>query len=146
MTGAAPLGRLLAIDLGDRRVGLALSDPSGTIASPAGYLDRRSGKRPPLTALLAKAAELGVQGFVVGLPLDQNGEDSPRAVEARRLAHELSARTSLPAHLVDERFTTAAALKAIQEMDGSTRGRKGDVDAMAATLLLQHAMKLLGAL
>jgi putative Holliday junction resolvase len=51
--------RLMAIDLGDRRVGLAISDPTGTIASPAGFIERRAGKRPPLTALLAKAVELG---------------------------------------------------------------------------------------
>jgi len=132
--------RWLAVDLGDRRVGLALSDPMGMIASPAGHLERRAGKRPPLTALLAKAAELGAEGFVVGLPLDQNGEDTPRAVEARRLALELSARSGHPAEMVDERFTTATALRAIQEMDGSTRGRKGDVDAMAAAVMLRIAL------
>jgi putative Holliday junction resolvase len=132
----------MAIDLGDRRVGLAISDPTGTIASPAGFIERRPGKRPPLTALLAKAAELEAEGFVVGLPLDANGEDSPRALEARRLADELAKRTGLSARLVDERFTTAAALRTIREMEGSTRGRKGDVDAMAATLLLQHALRM----
>jgi putative Holliday junction resolvase len=135
-------GRLMAVDLGDRRIGIAISDPTGTIASPAGFIERRAGKRPPLTALLAKAAELRASGFIVGLPLDQNGEETPRTAEARRLAHELSTRTGLAARLVDERFTTAAALQAIREMEGSTRGRKGDVDSMAATLLLQHAMRL----
>lgn len=133
--------RWLAIDLGDRRVGLAVSDPSGMIASPAGHVERRAGKRPPLTALLAKATELGAEGFVVGLPLDQHGEDTPRAEEARRLAQELSSRSGLVAELVDERFTTSAALRAVQAMDGSTRGRKGDVDALAATVLLQHALR-----
>jgi putative Holliday junction resolvase len=132
----------MAIDLGDRRIGIAISDPTGTIASPVGFVERRAGKRPPLTALLAKAAELGAAAFVVGLPLDSDGADTPRSEEARRLAHELSARTGLAARLVDERFTTAAALQAIREMDGSTRGRKGDVDAMAATLLLQHALRI----
>jgi len=101
--------RWLAIDLGDRRVGLALSDELGIIASPAGHLDRRPGKRPPLTALLARATELGADGFVVGLPLGAQGEDTPRAAEARRLAHELQTRTGHPTELVDERFTTAAA-------------------------------------
>jgi putative Holliday junction resolvase len=133
--------RWLAIDLGDRRIGLAVSDPSGMIASPAGHLERRAGKRPPLTALLARAAELEVEGFVVGLPLDQMGEDTPRAAEARRLAQELSSRSGLPAEMVDERFTTSAALRAVQAMDGSTRDRKGDVDALAATVLLQHALR-----
>lgn len=132
----------MAVDLGDRRIGLAISDPTGTIASPAGFIERRAGKRPPLTALLAKAAELGATGFVVGLPLDAEGGETPRTGEARRLAHELSSRTGLGARLVDERFTTAAALQAIREMEGSTRGRKGDVDSMAATLLLQHALRL----
>jgi putative Holliday junction resolvase len=133
--------RWLAIDLGDRRVGLAVCDPHGMIASPAGHLERRAGKRPPLTALLAKATELEAEGFVVGLALDQHGADTPRAEEARRLAHELHQRTGLPAELVDERFTTAAALRAVQDMEGSTRGRKGDVDALAATVLLQHALR-----
>jgi putative Holliday junction resolvase len=137
VTSSPSNGRLLAIDLGDRRIGLAISDPTGTIASPAGFIERRAGKRPPLTALLAKATELEAAGFVVGLPLDTNGDDTPRAEEARRLAHELSTRTGLAA-----RFTTAAALQAIKEMEGSTRGRKGDVDSMAATLLLQHALRL----
>ncbi|WKW11233.1 Holliday junction resolvase RuvX [Pseudogemmatithrix spongiicola] len=133
--------RWLAIDLGDRRVGLAVSDPAGMIASPAGFVERRAGKRPPLTALLAKATELEAEGFIVGLPLDQQGEDTPRAEEARRLAQELTTRTGLPAELVDERFTTAAALRAVQAMEGTTRDRKGDVDALAATILLQHALR-----
>ena len=135
-------GRLMAVDLGDRRVGLAISDPTGTIASPAGFIERRAGKRPPLTALLARARELEATGFVVGLPLDGDGGETARSEEARRLANELTARTGLDARLVDERFTTAAALQAIRAMQGSTRGRKGDVDSMAATLLLQHALRL----
>lgn len=135
-------GRLMAIDLGDRRIGIAISDPTGTIASPAGFIVRRAGKRPPITALLAKASELGALGFVVGLPLDEQGEDSSRAGEARRMAVELEKKTGLPVRLVDERFTTAAALQVVKEMEGSTRGRKGDVDSMAATLLLQHAMRM----
>ncbi len=135
-------GRLMAVDLGDRRIGIAISDPTGTIASPAGFIERRAGKRPPLTAILAKATQLEAAGFVVGLPLDANGAETPRAEEARRLAHELSTRTGLAARLVDERFTTAAALQAIKQMEGSTRGRKGDVDSLAATLLLQHALRL----
>lgn len=139
---ARAMARTMAVDLGDRRIGIAISDPTGMIASPAGFIERRAGKRPPLMALLAKAAELEATGFVVGLPLDANGAETPRTEEARRLAQELASRTGLPARLVDERFTTAAALQAIKEMEGSTRGRKGDVDSLAATLLLQHALRL----
>lgn len=135
-------GRLVAVDWGDRRIGLAVSDPSGMIASPAGFIVRRAGKRPPIAELVRRAQELEAQGFVVGLPLDGNGDDTPRALEARHVAAELEKRTGLPARLVDERFTTAAALRAVREMGGSTRGRKGDVDALAATMLLQHALNL----
>jgi putative pre-16S rRNA nuclease len=134
------LGRFLAVDYGERRIGLAISDPTGTIASPAGHIVRRAGKRPPIAEIVRRAEALEARGFVVGLPLDERGEDTPRATEVRRIAAELEKRTGLAVQLIDERFTTAAALRAIQEMGGSTRGRKGDVDALAATVLLQHAL------
>ena len=136
----ADRGRLLAVDYGERRIGLAVSDPTGTIASPAGHILRRRGKRPPIAEIVRRAEEVGARGFVVGLPLDEAGEDTPRAVEVRRVAAELGRRTGLPVELLDERFTTAAALRAVREMGGSTRGRQGDVDALAATVLLQHAL------
>lgn len=132
----------MAIDWGERRVGLALSDPTGTIASPAGFILRRPGKRPPVAEIVRRAEADGVNGFVIGLPLDGNGDDTPRAAETRWLATELTRRTGLPSELVDERFTTAAALRAVREMGGSTRDRKGDVDSLAATVLLQHALRL----
>jgi putative Holliday junction resolvase len=134
--------RLLAIDLGDRRIGLAISDPTGTIASPVGHLTRRPGKRPPVGEIMERAKTLEAEGFVVGLPLDQEGDETERSGEARRVAALLGERSGLPVRLVDERFTTAAAQRAIREMGGSTRGRKGDVDALAATVLLQHALQL----
>jgi putative Holliday junction resolvase len=133
-------GRLLAVDYGERRIGLAISDPLGIIASPAGFIARRLGKRPPVAELIRRATELEARGFVLGLPLDENGRDTPRALEVRRIADELVRRTQLPVELLDERFTTAAALRAIREMGGTTRNRKGDVDALAATILLQHAL------
>jgi putative Holliday junction resolvase len=136
----AERGRLLAIDYGERRIGLAVSDPTGTIASPAGHILRRSGKRVPIAEIVRRAEQLGARGFVVGLPLDESGEDTPRAAEVRRVAAELERRTGLPVELLDERFTTASALRAVREMGGSTKGRKGDVDALAATVLLQHAL------
>ena len=142
MTGSAPRrGRLLAIDYGERRVGLALSDPEGIIASPAGFIVRRAGKRPPVAELVRRATELEARGFVLGLPLDDRGDETPRSAEVRAVASELEKRTGLPTRLVDERYTTAAALRAVREMGGSTRGRKGDVDSLAATMLLQHALQ-----
>ena len=133
-------GRLLAVDYGERRIGLAISDPMGIIASPAGFILRRAGKRPPIAELIRRATALEARGFVVGLPLDENGEDTLRATEVRHLAEELERRTGLRVELIDERYTTAAAQRAIREMGGSTRHRRGDVDALAATILLQHAL------
>jgi len=128
------------VDYGDRRVGFAVSDPSGMIASPAGFLVRRAGKRAPVKAIITRAAELGAEAFVLGLPLDGNGDETARCAEVRVIASQLEARTGLPVRLVDERFTTAKAHRIIREMGGSTRGRKGDVDAMAAVVLLEFAL------
>ena len=133
-------GRLLAIDYGERRIGLAISDPMGMIASPAGFILRRAGKRPPIAEIIRRAEALEAKGFVLGLPLDGNGDETPRSAEVRRIGDELARRTELPVELIDERFTTAAALRAVREMGGSPRGRKGDVDSLAATVLLQHAL------
>ena len=135
-------GRLLAVDYGERRIGLAISDPTGTIASPAGHIVRRPGKRAPIAEIIRRAEELEARGFVLGLPLDEAGQDTPRVVEVRRIGAELERRTGLPVEMIDERFTTAAALRAVRELGGSTKGRKGDVDALAATVLLQHALGL----
>ena len=134
-------GRILAIDYGERRIGLAVSDPTRTVASPAGFIARRAGKRPPVAELLRRAEALEVCAFVLGLPLDADGNETPRSAEVRRVAAALEQRSGLPVTLVDERYTTAAALRAVREMGGSTRGRKGDVDALAATILLQHALR-----
>ena len=138
----AERGRWMAIDWGERRIGLAISDPTGTIASPAGAIERRAGKRAPIAELVRRATALEALGIVMGLPLDGEGDDTPRSLECRRVAHELARRTSLPVALVDERFTTAVALRAVHEMGGKTRDRKADVDALAATVLLQQAMRM----
>ena len=135
-------GRWMAIDWGERRIGLAISDPTGTIASPAGAIERRAGKRAPVAELMRRATALEALGIVMGLPLDGEGDDTPRSLECRRVASELARRTSLPVALLDERFTTAVALRAVRDMGGSTRGRKADVDALAATVLLQQAMRM----
>jgi len=133
-------GRLMAIDYGERRVGLAISDPTGTIASPAGTIVRRAGKRPPVAEILRRADVLEARGFVLGLPLDGNGDETPRSREVRLVAEALARRSGKSVELVDERYTTATALRAVREMGGSTRGRKGDVDALAAAVLLQRVL------
>ncbi|HEX8848055.1 MAG TPA: Holliday junction resolvase RuvX [Gemmatimonadaceae bacterium] len=135
------LGRYLAVDWGERRIGLAVSDPSGTIASPAGHIVRRAGKRPPIAELVRRAQVLDARGFVLGLPLDENAGETDRSREVRNVGAALESRTGLPVLLVDERYTTAIALRAVRELGGETRGRQGDVDALAATVLLQHALR-----
>jgi putative Holliday junction resolvase len=133
------MGRLLGIDYGERRIGLAVSDPTGTIAQPLPPLLRRRGKRPPLARLVTLAREHDVAAFVVGWPLDLEGEEGPRAAEVRRFAERLGARAGLPVHLWDERLSTARAERFLREMGiHSTESRaKGRADTLAALLILQ---------
>jgi len=131
-------GRLLGVDWGERRIGLALSDDSRTLAQPLATLTRRPGKRFPMKQLLDHIAQHQVTGVVVGLPLDASGAEGDAARAARALAEDIGRRAAVPVALWDERMTTARVLAAVREMGGSTRGRKDDVDALAAALLLQH--------
>jgi putative holliday junction resolvase len=133
-------GRLLAVDWGERRIGLALSDETQTLAQPLATLTRRAGKRFPMAQLLQQITTHNVVGVIVGLPLDESGAEGDAAHAARGLADDIKRRVGdgLEVTMWDERMTTARALAAVREMGGTTRGRKEDVDAMAAALLLQH--------
>ena len=133
--------RTLAIDWGDRRIGLAVSDALGLLATPVGVVTRRAGKRPPIAELLRQADALGAEAIVLGLPIDPSGGETDRSREVRDVAARLAARTARPVRLVDERFTTSAALRTVREQGGSTRGRKGDVDALAAAILLEQVLQ-----
>lgn len=135
-------GRILAVDWGERRIGLALSDETQVLAQPLTTLTRRAGKRFPMAQLLEQVEKHNVVGIVVGLPLDESGAEGDAAHAARALADDIKRRVvggeDLEVQMWDERMTTARILGAIREMGGKTRGRKEDVDAMAAALLLQH--------
>ena len=143
MSGTLPdrVGRWLAVDWGDKRIGLAVSDELGLLASPAGAITRRVGKRPPIAELMRRADALDVAGFVFGLPIDLLGHETPCSAEVRAVAAKLAARQSRPVRLMDERFTTSAALRSVREQGGSTRGRKDDVDALAAAILLESFLR-----
>ena len=130
-------GRILALDWGEIRFGMARSDETQMLASPLETLTRRAGKRFPMPRFLELVTEAEEVGIVVGLPLDLEGHETASATAARELAVAIGERTTLPVELVDERMTTVRALRAIQEQGGSTRGRKEDVDALAASILLQ---------
>lgn len=131
--------RVLAIDFGERRVGLAVSDPTGTLASPLPTLKRRAGKRPPLKALEAVAAEWGVEAIVMGLPLDLSGSETEWSMQVRDVADELGRRLGLPVHFVDERMTSVRAERAVRSLGlpKHKREEKGRVDQAAAILILQ---------
>jgi putative Holliday junction resolvase len=133
----------MAVDYGTRRIGLAISDPLGMIATPAGFITRRAGKRAPVAELIRRAQQLDARGFVVGLPLDGSGEETDWTREVRRVGDELAKRTGLPVHFVDERFTTARAIRGMREAE-STRREKGDVDAASAAVLLQFFLGTAG--
>ncbi|HSG09034.1 MAG TPA: Holliday junction resolvase RuvX [Longimicrobiales bacterium] len=131
--------RALGIDFGERRIGLALSDPTGTLASPLETVTRRVGKRPPLAKLeeLARANE--VVQLVVGLPLGRNGAETPWCEEVRRMGDALAVRLSVPVDYVDERMTSLRAERAVRSigLPKAQREKKGRIDAAAAALILQ---------
>jgi putative Holliday junction resolvase len=131
--------RVLGIDFGERRIGLALSDPTRTIATPLDTVTRRAGKRPPLSRLEAIAREHDVGHLVVGLPLDLQGEETAWCAEIRAMGNELARRLQVPVDYVDERLTSVRAERAVRSIGlrKSQREEKGRVDAAAAQLILQ---------
>lgn len=131
--------RTLGVDYGLRRVGIALSDPTGTLASPLTTLRRRAGKRPPVGAIAALAQDHEVEGIVLGLPLTLQGEEDEWCEEVRRVGDALAGRTGLPITLVDERFTSVQAERAIRSsgLSKTAREDKARIDAGAATVILQ---------
>jgi len=137
MASLPTAGRLLALDWGERRIGLALSDESQTLATPLETLIRRPGKRLPMPRLLSLVREHHPVGLVIGLPLTPEGGESESTEAAREMGRVVAERTGLPLALWDERLSTARALGAIRETGGSTRGRRADVDALAAAVVLQ---------
>ncbi|HEY8217330.1 MAG TPA: Holliday junction resolvase RuvX [Acidimicrobiia bacterium] len=128
--------RVLGVDLGSRRIGLARSDASGALATPLTVLERASDHAADHAGILAVAAAEGVARIVVGLPLSMSGAEGPAARAARAEVDELRAATSLPVDLHDERLTTVSAERRLRE---SRRGRakRDPVDAAAAAEMLQ---------
>lgn len=138
-------GPVLGLDLGARRIGLALSDPTATIAFPVGHMERR-GLECDLEALRDLATERAVTRIVVGLPRLLDGREGRGAQAARRFAAALAEATTLPVELQDERLTTAEAERALREAPARRRrSRRQLVDAMAATLLLRTYLERAGA-
>lgn len=129
--------RIMGVDFGDVRTGLAVSDPTGFLASGAGTVRCK---------VLTKTAELvaeegkkhGVAGFVVGLPINMNGTEGDRGAHAREFAAELERISGLPVELFDERLTTAAAHRIMNETDTRGSRRRATVDTLSAEIILQN--------
>jgi putative Holliday junction resolvase len=131
-----PDARLLGLDLGTRTIGLAVSDGGRRIASPLETLPRVKFGRDA-AALLAVAARERVSGLVVGLPVNMDGSEGPRAQSTRAFVRSLAALSPLPVAFWDERLSTAAVTRTLLEADASRRRRGEVVDKMAAAFILQ---------
>jgi putative Holliday junction resolvase len=129
-------GRVLAVDLGERRIGLAVSDPLGLTAQGLPSVRR---DRDPVTIVLEACRENQVTTVVVGLPLNMDGSRGPGAEKAERFAAELSRRSGLPVVALDERLSSVTAERVLIQ-GGVSRGKrrkKGLIDRGAATIILQ---------
>lgn len=129
------LGRRVALDAGGRRIGLAVSDELGMVASPVRTIDL---KRDGLDGLIQAIREYDPVEIVIGMPTGLSGREGPQADEVRRFAGEVAEQIDLPITYWDERLTTFAADMALQESGHRSRkSRKEYVDAVAASLILQ---------
>ncbi len=128
--------RIAALDVGEVRIGVAVSDELGLTAQPVGVV-RRTGGRRDLEALGSVLAPYAPERLVVGLPLDMNGSEGPAAARVRVFAGRVGDALGLPVEFWDERLTTVAAERTLLEADMSRRRRRQVVDKLAAALILQ---------
>jgi putative Holliday junction resolvase len=128
--------RILALDVGTRRIGVAVSDGLGITAQGLTTIQRKN-KKTDYAALRAVVEEYAVSEIVVGFPLRMSGEGGPMAEKMTVFAEELRAKFNLPIHLWDERLTSAEANRILRSTDMSIEKRAGAVDRMAAVLILQ---------
>ncbi len=130
--------RTLGVDYGEKRIGLALSDPSGTVATPWQVVPVEASTARTAQRIAELAHEAGVQRIVLGLPLRMDGSAGPAVEAVRRFGAQLEKVCTLPTHYFDERFSTRTAEQAL--IAGGTRRsrRKQVVDKLAAQILLQH--------
>jgi putative Holliday junction resolvase len=143
LINAAPLlpsrGRLIGLDLGTKTIGVATSDPDRRLAAPVETVPRLRFESDA-RRLLALAGERDAVGFVLGLPINMDGTEGPRAQSTRAFARNLAKLTPLPIALWDERLSTAAVERALIAADASRAKRKAVIDAHAATYILQGAL------
>jgi len=140
-----PKPRYLALDIGDRRIGVAVSDELGLTAQPVLTLERKRGPggiaREDLRSLARLARRFAVVGIVVGNPVHLSGELSPQAEKTQAFAAALGALAGLPIHLWDERLTTHEAHQILYEAGHARQDHRRVVDQVAATLILQSFLR-----
>ncbi len=140
-----PEARLLGLDVGTKTIGLALSDVTRSIATPYETI-RRTKFTADAKALAAIVAKEGVGGLVIGLPLNLDGSEGPRAQSTRAFARNLAGHVDVPMAFWDERLSTAAVERHLIEADASRKRRAQVIDRMAAAYILQGALDRLRAL
>jgi putative Holliday junction resolvase len=129
----------LGVDWGQRRVGLAMSDPTGTIASPFQVLEVQ-GDGAAIRGILQVLEPHLVDRIIVGLPISMNGSESSQTMKARRFAEKLASKTRVPVFYVDERLSSRQAERDLIGMGVRREKRRETVDSVAASLLLQTAL------
>lgn len=133
-------GRLLGVDFGEARTGLAVSDAARLLASGIGNITA-GGLEKTAEAILLAVSEHNAVGVVLGLPVNMNGTEGPRAERARRLAELITERApELPVALMDERMTTMVASRFLNETGTRGKKRKGVIDTLSAQIILQNAL------
>jgi len=135
-----PRGRVLGLDVGSKRIGVAISDPLGITAQGLETIQRQN-KRVDFATLADLIRQYQVVEIVVGYPLRMSGAEGVQAEKMQRFAKELRERFQLPVHLWDERLTSAEANRLLRETEMSIRRRGQVVDQMAAVLILQSWME-----
>ncbi|MGA9393292.1 MAG: Holliday junction resolvase RuvX [Candidatus Sulfotelmatobacter sp.] len=138
------VGRVLGLDVGSRRIGIAVSDPLGITAQGLETLHRQN-KREDLAALERVIRQYAIQEIVIGLPLRMSGAEGIQSEKMQVFAEDLRKRFRLPVHLWDERLTSAEANRLLRETELSIEKRAKAVDRMAAVLILQGWMEGRGA-
>ena len=129
--------RVMGLDYGSVRIGVAVSDPDGIIAQPKGYI-----KADPVKQCIAEIAklclDLKVGKIVIGLPLHMSGEEGDSAVAARALATAIQGKIDIPISFMDERWTTLSAEKSLMEANVKGKARREKIDSVAAAIILQN--------
>lgn len=132
-------GKLLGVDFGDKRTGLAISNDGQTIASGVTQISV-GGMQRTAEAVANMATERGVAGIVVGLPVNMDGSHGPRAQHAEKFGRILAGLVTVPVAMLDERMTTMAASRYLNETDTRGKKRKSVIDTLSSEIILQNAL------